>query len=215
MALIDDWLIYLEEPDAFSKNHFEPMITDTGNPLDLQRAFGSLPQGAAMIERIERLRSETNFTGLYHVQDPSRRLGHDAMIEKARKYCDHVSDFLRDIDMADLAKSVDNGGFSYLDVHSYDFRDSDGRLGLNETGEVLEDEFTLKLKKGPHYLLGLFQAVLFMTKIPVVTRYIMQPVVKFPLNEADGYATWIGGAAIAFGDRGNFLLVEPELIRQS
>lgn len=73
MALIDDWLIYLEEPDAFSKNHFEPMITDTRNPLDLQRAFGSLPQGAAMIERIERLRSETNFTGLYYLQDPSVR----------------------------------------------------------------------------------------------------------------------------------------------
>ncbi|RVV96499.1 hypothetical protein EKE94_18425 [Mesobaculum littorinae] len=215
MALIDDWLIYLEEPDAFSKNHFEPMITDTGNPLDLHRAFAPLPQGAAMVERIERLRSETRFTGLYHVQDPNRRLSQDAMIGKARSYCDHVSDFLRGIDMADLAQSVDTGDFRYLDVHSYDFRDTDGRLGLNETGEVLEDEFTLTLQKGPHYLMGLFQAVLFMTKIPVVTRYIMQPVVEFPLNEVDGYAAWIGGAAIAFGDGDNFLLVEPELIPQS
>lgn len=212
MTLIDDWLIYLEKPDAFSKDHFEPMITDTGNPHDLQRAFGSLPQGAALIERIECLRSETEFTGLYHVQDPSRRLGHDALIQRARSYCDCVSDFLRDIGMVDLVKSVNNANFRYLDVRNYDFRDSDGCLGLNETGEILEDEFISVLKNGPHYLMSLFQAVLFMTKIPVVTRYIMRPIADFPLNEVDGYATWIGGAAIAFGDRKNFLLVERELI---
>lgn len=210
MARIDDWLTYLEDPDAFPKDHFEPLITDTGTPLDLREAFGGLARGDALIERIEQVRRQTLFTGLYYVQDPERRLPAPALEARARKYCDHVSDFMTEIGMADLSRKIDGAEFAYLDVDDYDFRDADGSLGLNETGEVLDDEFTGALRRGPHYLFGLFQAVLFMTKVPVVTRYVMAPVVDFPLEETDGYQTWIGGAALTFGDRRAYLLLTPQ-----
>lgn len=79
MSLQDDWLKYADDPNAFSYDHFAPLITGTEEPVDLEIAFGKLPNGRELIKRIERVRWETAFTGLYHVPAIESRMDRDQM----------------------------------------------------------------------------------------------------------------------------------------
>lgn len=58
------------------------------------------------------------------------------------------------------------------------------------------------------YYYGLKEAVLFMTKIPEVTRYILDPLVHYPVNDELAYELWKGGARINFFEKCTYIIVD-------
>ena len=46
--------------------------------------------------------------------------------------------------------------------------------------------------------MGLEEAALFMTKVPPVTRYILDAIVDYPVDDEAYYELWRGGGRIEF-----------------
>ncbi|MFV0476161.1 MAG: hypothetical protein ACK5MQ_18445 [Pikeienuella sp.] len=114
MTLQDDWLKYVEDPSSFSYDHFAPLITDTEEPVDLESAFGKLPNGAELIRRIERVREETAFTGLYHVPAREERLDRNKLRILAERYANSIAERLREIGEIDQAQYIHRGSVEFI-----------------------------------------------------------------------------------------------------
>lgn len=198
MTLQDDWLKYVDEPDAFSYDHFAPLITDTEEPVDLEVAFGKLPNGAELIRRIERVREETAFTGLYHVPAREDRLDRNQMRTLAERYANSVATRLHEIGEVEQAHFIRNAPIEFVRKSSFEAREKTGQLFFVNASMDIQDDFVDFTSHSRPYFMGLEEAALFMTKVPPVTRYILDAIVDYPVDDEAYYELWRGGGRIEF-----------------
>lgn len=210
MSLQDDWLKYVEDPNTFSYDHFAPLITDTGEPVILEKAFGALPNGQELIRRIKLIRSETEFTGLYHIPRRPYALTKPEMRPYADRYADSVAELLKNIGEHDAAKQVEFNQFEYIKRSQWKRSDPNNPLLLNDVFDFIGDEFSRALIAVGDYMFGLDEAVLFMTKVPEVTRFVLGALVDFPVDDEAAYELWKGGARIDFGEEKTYIILADD-----
>lgn len=198
MSLQDDWLEYIESPESFTKYYFAPLITDTEEPINLELAFKSLPNGADFVERIKRVRAGTAFTGLYHIPASDGRISKADLKKLGERYADSISKRLRYIGDNKQADIVYYKPIEFI-VESK-FRDlwKSGNAGLLNASMDIEFDFVDFICEFPDYMDGLQEAVLHMTKSPPVTRYILSAIVDYPVDDEAYYELWAGGGDIEF-----------------
>ena len=198
MSLQDDWLRYISNSTLFDKYHFGPLITDTEEPVDLEAAFIGLPNGRELIKRIERIRRETAFTGLYHVPATEERLDRVPLKTLARRYADSVADRLREIGETEQASLILHNPIEFISESDFKKKEAARELRFLNTAMDLSNDFIDLTEDEPKYMYGLKEAVLFMTKFPAITRYILSAIVKYPVDDEAYYELWKGGADIEF-----------------
>lgn len=198
MSLQDDWLEYLDKPDAFSCDHFASLITDTEQPVDLEKAFGNLSNGGLLIERIERVRNETAFTGLYHVPASGDRIGRSKLKVLAERYADSVASRLKDIGEQDLNNSVFYSPIEFLRASDFQKKKSSREFKISNAAMYISDDFIDWPEHDPDYYYALKEAVYMMTTKPQVTRYILSAIVDYPVDDEAYFELWAGGGDIEF-----------------
>jgi len=210
MSLQDDWLEYIRKPNSYSYDHFAPLITDTDEPLDLETAFGALPNGHELVRRINRVRNETSFTGLYYVENKKGYLPKNLMHPLAERYADSVANLLDEIGESSIAKQARFNPIEFVSESKVVSDFDANTLGLNEALDFVGDEFVDAKPKSMTFLRGLSEAVLFMTKVPEVTRYILGAMVEFPVDDEAAYELWKGGARVDFGDEKTYIILSDD-----
>lgn len=206
MAILDDWLDYLADPGAFDPYDYGPLITSIEDDDDLTRAFGSLPQGDALIERIKLVRSQAEFTGLYYIPPVTNHAQQLSKQDLARNYTKSVADVLDQFGKHQLATKVLENPLIEVSVADWKRSDPSNPLKLNNVFEILEDKALSYASGAGDWLYGLEEAVRGMTTIPEVTRYIIQPISNFPLDDKIAYDLWLSAYRMDFGDEANYLI---------
>lgn len=72
-------------------------------------------------------------------------------------------------------------------------------IGDDETGIIFER---------PGWLLGLYEAVYMMTTIPEVTRYLLAPFLRYPLNDEPATKLWLMGYSVDFTEDNTLLIAD-------
>jgi hypothetical protein len=76
MTRAQDWLIYLKDPDAFEMDHFSQSLVDNSPEysIDVDLFFSFTQHKNQVIERINKLKSQTYFNGLYYLPKSSEAI---------------------------------------------------------------------------------------------------------------------------------------------
>ncbi|ATG47259.1 hypothetical protein CEW89_06555 [Celeribacter ethanolicus] len=204
MSLLDDWLSYVENPSRFNKHHFESLMLELETRKDLEAAFAGLPGGWAFIERIEQLRKDADFNGTYLLAKP-REVDADA-IALAEAYRDAVADRLFELGNDD-ASYIRKQPVKLISSDDYDAGYKAGALGLLDATMTIGDDAIDVASERPKWIRGLREAVYMMTTIPEVTRYLLGPILRYPMNDEPAARLWLMGHRIDFTKDNTLLIV--------
>lgn len=204
MSLRDDWKKYIKDTSAFDKHHFESLMLELDTKAALVDAFEALPNGRKFVDIITNLRKRANSNGTYLFASPGTVTESDHLLVRA--YCDSISDYLRDIG------DPESGQISGEDIveiphDEYRIKKRAGQLKLLQAPTTIDDEYIDARLSGPKWLGGLYEAVYMMTTVPEVTRYLLSPFVKYPLNEEPAFELWLRGHRVDFCESHALLIV--------
>ncbi|HRK42805.1 MAG TPA: hypothetical protein PLH11_07185 [Gemmobacter sp.] len=201
MSLLDDWLSYVEKPSRFDKHHFESLMLELDNAESLHQAFDGLRNGAAFVSRIMDFRARADFNGTYLLPPPPPHT-HTQVVtphayELAAQYRDAVADRLTELDYTQASAIARS---RVVEISSRDFqREKElGRLRVHDVETMLGDDFIDCYAEFPRWILGLREAVYMMTTFPAITRYLLWPIVKYPLDETPAAELWLMGHWVEF-----------------
>ncbi len=204
MALIDDWLAYVEKPDRFDKHHFGGLMLELETPTLLHRALDPLPNGSAVADRIAKFRERADFNGTYLLARPQ---GISAAARRlAEAYRDGVCDRLRELNDSEAA-FIRNSPVEEISVESYRRLRQEGALRLLNATMTLEFCEKESTRAFPEWKRGLREAIYMMTTIPEVTRYLLWPIFRYPLDDTPAAELWLMGHRIDFCEDRTLLIV--------
>lgn len=192
MSLIDDWKSYVESPSRFKMSHFEDLMSELETATDLHDAFDRLPGGFDFAENILKLRAGTDATGTYLLPTEQTPTPEDSI--SAIAYRDAVYDRLRELN-DDEAQIV--GSAPLVEISVEDYKKIDPSLFLNAPISISQD-YIFYTSKHPKWIRGLFEAVYTLTNIPEVTRSLLSPIAKYPLNDEIAFNLWMRGHRMDF-----------------
>lgn len=204
MTLLEDWLAYLEEPDLFDQHHFEGLALELQTAENLNTAFFSLPGGEGLVQRIIDIRRQADFNGTYLLAR-NKVIDIDAY-KQAERYKDSVADRLRELDDSD-AILVQANPISGIEHSDYQYLRSSSKLSLLNVSMTLEDDFIKYCAALPDWVWGLYEVIYMMTTIPEVTRYLLWPIVRYPLNDEPAMKLWLMGHRMDFCQDRSLLIV--------
>ena len=171
-----------------------------------------LPNGRELIKRIARVRRETAFTGVYHIPAKEGRLDKAQLKKLAGRYADSVTDRLRECGEAEQAAFILNAPVEFISESEFKKKGTAKELLFINTSMDISDDFIDFTDEFPDYLLGLEEAVLFMTKSPAVTRYILSAIVKYPVDDEAYYELWKGGGDIEFCEDKTLVIIPDDFV---
>lgn len=209
MATLEDWKRQIAGDSDLDKSEFADLIPRDGDEAFLREAFLTLPKGQVLIERIRELLLENDNTGLYVLPKKENRLPLSDIGVIADEYRQRVAEYMQFIGQMEMAKEVMSPEVQVVDKNS-DFYDTIKNEPFPHSEAISEVEFQFSdaLDAGGDHMFVLDEAVLFLTKYPAITRYIMEDVVKFPLKHESYYRLWKGGGDIYFFKNRVLLLCE-------
>ncbi|QND51893.1 hypothetical protein HB779_08235 [Phyllobacterium sp. 628] len=203
MATLEDWKVKLAGHSGLEKSEFADLIPRDGNEQFMQEAFATLPNGQILIERIKRLLSENDNSGLYVIPKKENHRPETEITTMLRACCTNVANYLDQISNPELASHARNDKIQvvytndafYQAIHDEPFPHS-------EALAEVEYQFIVWMNKIGKYMFPLNEAILGLTKYPAVTRYLLEDVVGFPLEHKPYYDLWkAGGDVYFFADR--------------
>lgn len=195
MDIQDDWKSYVADPSRFNKLHFESLMLELETLEQLHEAFDNLPAGSEFVDRLNDLRAQADFSGTYlvphakPVTDESRRL--------AEQYRDNVFDYLREQGDQEAGIIAANP-ITEISMDEYRIGKKTGNLCLLDAPMNIDFNHLDVMDEYPKWLDGLREALYMMTTIPEVTRYLLSPIVKFPLDDGPAAALWLQGQRMDF-----------------
>lgn len=195
MSLMDDWLAYVGDPSQFDSFHFEALLLEVDTEAKVEKAFAPLPGGAELAKRLNAFRSAAEFNGTYLLPGQRKR-GEPEQL--AARYRDGVSDRLRDMGRGEEARLVDAAPIGSLPAEAFEEERGAGNLRLLEVLKEIENDFFDEMDAQPGWIDGLYEALYAATNFPVITRYLIQPVMKYPLDESAYAEIWLGGDRVEF-----------------
>lgn len=209
MATLQDWKRELEGESELDESEFADFIPRNGDDAFLQEAFASLPNGQILIKRLQELLSENDNSGLYVVPRKENWRPLSSIREFAEEYRRNLSKYLISIGQAHVSNEVLSEKVQIVYRNS-DFYDAirGEPFPHSEALSVIENRFIDELNSLGSYMFALNEAVLFLTKYPGITRYIIESTIKFPLNHEPYYKLWRSGGDIYFFKERVLLLCE-------
>lgn len=211
MSLIDDWKAYVQKPSAFGKHHFESLMLELATPEQYYDAFDNLPAGRTFADRLVQFRSQTNATGTYLV--PFAKSVSEESKDLAETYRDSVVDYLRETNDSN-AQIIESNPIVEMSVVDYRSGKKAGSLNLLNIMMNIEFDYFDAMDDQPSWIDGLYEAVYMMTTLPTVTRYLLSPILKFPIDDKAAASLWLnGGHRVDFCKDRTLLIIDgPEQI---
>jgi hypothetical protein len=209
--LIDEWEKYLRDPAQTDYTIFAPVLTDTVNPVTPEQVLGTLPGGMGMAARVNDLVERTKFNGLYHLPDPARALKPDQLTHLAKEQAREIATYLEGEKQRDLASHlIDPEVILTSDIDDFHATINNNRALLNEGISFAIDDFITSKTSKDLRLLGAGEAILHLTMMPLVTNYILDASVGFPVSFKPGFELYIGGGRCSYFDDRILLLVPKD-----
>ncbi|KIC39474.1 hypothetical protein [Leisingera sp. ANG-M7] len=205
MALLDDWLSYVDDPSRFDRYHFESLMLELETRKHLEIAFSHLSGGLEFIERIIWLREQAAFNGTYLLSKPKEI--NSEIITLAELYRDCVADRLSELGDDEAVIIRKNPILKILKSQYKQYLKS-GTLPFLEAMDTIGDDEIRVSSKKPRWRLGLHEAVYMMTTVPEVTRYIMSPFLHYPLNDEPATKLWLMGYRVDFTEDSTLLIMD-------
>lgn len=205
MTLLDDWLVYVDKPDRFDQDHFASLMLELGTPALLHRALDPLPNGAEVAELITGFRKRADFNGTY-LLPPIHDSDLSLAWQLAEKYRDGVTDRLRELDDPEAALVGDS---LIVEIGYEDYRrlKQARELRLLNATMTISDDFVDFKAKFPEWIDGLYEALYMMTTFPEITRYLLWPMLRYPLDDTPAAEIWLMGHRIDFCEDRTLLIV--------
>lgn len=209
MATLEDWKAKIAGRSDLDKSEFAGFIPRDGNQEFLREAFGTLPRGNELIRRIQQVLSENDNSAPYVIPKKENWRPEQELLPLLHQYRKSTRDFLYTKGRQEIAGFLeseqvrvvyDNNEFLETIRSNSDY--------YSEADEAVGDEFNRKIIGVGTYMISLKEAVLFLTKYPGVTRYIMQETAGFELNHISYYQLWRAGGDVYFFEDYSLLLCE-------
>lgn len=203
MATLDDWKEKVAGRSALDADEFQDLIPRTNNREFLREAFGALPGGRTLIERVENLLSENNNSSLYVIPKKENWLPEEKIRQYLKSYCDNLAKYAKTIEREDLGSQANSSSIQvvYDNDKFYEIIQSEP-FPHSEILSEIEYRYIEYLGRVGNYMYALDEAVLALTKYPAVTRYILEQAANFPLEHKPYYEMWkAGGDVYFFTDR--------------
>ncbi|MEL6586785.1 MAG: hypothetical protein AAFY65_15470 [Pseudomonadota bacterium] len=204
MALIDDWIAYVEDPTRFSMSHFESLIETLETEEALHQAFDRLPGGSHFVAGLVAFRARTDGTGVYRQPKAVEVRSED--LDLASAYRDNMVDRLRDLGDPEAAL-IRDAPLEQIAQAEYKQLSAEGSLPLLDAPMGIAQDFIIATKGAPKWIRGLYEAVYMMTTIPEVSRWLVSPVVTYPLDDAPAGELWLRGHRMDFCEDRTLLIV--------
>jgi hypothetical protein len=193
-----DWLKYLKDPNSFDMDHFAQSLVDTSleYSIDLDLFFSFTPQRADVIERIKKLKSSTEFNGLYYLPKSKEMITESAARQK-------LWDCIRVSANHSRLKGEDNEArelesmniVTTHDIDTFHEANTDVSLDRNFSFDRLHECFKEYAFDTSEVYFAVFESVLNLTTYPMVTDYLLSSAVKYPVDFTSFYDLYIGGAS--------------------
>lgn len=211
MDLLSEWKRLLSGTSDADQSEFEFLIPHDATEDWLRDAFGTLPNGHIMIQKIGDLLKENTSNGLYIVPKRENYIGQNAIEELALDYRDNVVKYLNNNGHGEVAREIHNDNFIFVhEPQEFLSMAGDSTLGLSEAEYEVDNDFIDKFESIGEWTFALHEAVLFLTKSYVVTRYILEEVIPLELNSRPFYELWRGGGNLCFMKSRTLLLCRAE-----
>ena len=205
MTLIDNWFAYVSDPGLFEPNHFEGLMLELDTPSKLHAAFDNLPHGFEFAKRLISFRERADFNGTY-LLPPERSHQGDRLVY-AERYRDGFSDRLREIGYSSDAEVISSVPVEEILYDEYkDFKLSNS-LPLLSVAMEMDFDVSDWYDNFPEWIFGLDEAVLMMTTYPAITRYLMWPIIKYPMDDESYAELWLMGHTIEFCENKTLLVI--------
>jgi|GEM_PF-2337320 len=204
MSLLDDWKKYVEEPTSFDKHHFESLMLELETTKDIHDAFDSLPSGQAFADRLIDVRTKADFSGTYLVPHVGAITA--ATYQLAESYRDGIFDFLKERNDLE-ASTIAANPIVEIDKSNYRTGKKMGSLNLLNVTWTIDDIYIDYIFEHPSWMRGLREAVYMMTTVPEVTRYLLSPIINFPLDDGPAAELWLSGHRMDFCKDRTLLIV--------
>jgi hypothetical protein len=198
MSKSDDWQVYLNDPDAFDQDHFAQSLVDPTPEyaIDLNLFFSFVPQKLQIIERINDLKAQTDFNGLYYLPKSSKVYSEDEATRVLQIIVKNLSDHSRLKGELDDAKLLAKAKLSITnDIDEFHMANIDTSRDRTYAFDTLSDAFRGHAHRQSRVYSAVFEAVLNMTSYPMVRNYLINPAVDYPFDFKPFYDLFIGGAA--------------------
>lgn len=199
MNLVEEWHKYLAGNSHLDEFDFAFLIEHDITEAKLFGLFGTFPNAGSMVDRILQVIGENNSRGMYVIPNPKNRLSEQKLVDLAKVYRDSVRRFLESSGKEDVAQELKGDNVEIVNnFENFMQISGDYSLGHSEAEDevtyIFDDYFE---KFGPSGY-ALDEAVLHLTKDPVITRYIFEKSVDFPLSSEPYYRLWKGGGDMIF-----------------
>lgn len=205
MTLLDDWIAYVADPGLFDPSHFEALMLELDTPSKLNSAFRDLPNGFDFVKRLVWFRenSELNGTYLLPLEGSPQK---DRMIY-AERYRDSVSDRLREMGECGEAGIISSAPVEEMLYDEYKSKKLARSLPFLNAPMAIDFDVSDWYNRFPEWIFGLDEAVLMMTTYPAVTRYLMWPITKYPLDDESYAKLWLMGNSMDFCEDKTLLII--------
>ena len=207
MSRLDDWLTYLDDPDAFDEDHFASSLVDNDPEFAIppSEMFSFTSNAPLIVERIENLKRRTEFNGLYYVPRFEERMGRDSIVSSCKRCVDELVKFSRlkgDLEGADALASA---RFTVIDdLDHFHALNTDTIRPRSNAFMKLERSFNRTATSINECYYGAIEAVLSMTNMPMVKNYILNPDVNMSVQFKYFFDLYVGG--------GQFTDFEEEIV---
>ena len=194
MTFVDDWTIYRNDETAFDRYHFVSLLKDHHSTSELGTIFGGLDGADGAMSRITQLFDESQLGGFDdRLPRPERVLQPREALALTRSICagqkkhlaglgaDDVADELDGLQVVMASLSQIKAEIENQDNLAYAIHDE---IGDDYAGQPFEPR---------HVFTGLYEAALALTRLPAITRYLLDPIWPYSQKYDEDVALYLGG----------------------
>jgi hypothetical protein len=207
MELLEEFRKALEGDSEVNPFDFKTLIPYNADDETVSAIFGTLPNSASIIRRVNELLRENGTGGAYIVPDQKNAIGTEMATSLAKRYALSLKDLLRTHGNLDEANEINTDNVQIFSSNEDFLRAADDpSLDPCEAYEELRLIVRDELKKITKGQFALSEAVLGLTNYPQISHHILAPAMKLNLDTQPYYELWKGGYDVNFL-RGKLLLL--------
>jgi hypothetical protein len=206
-------LIYLKDSDAFDQDYFAQSLVDDSPEyaINPENFFSFTPHKAQVIERINDLKAQTEFNGLYFRPKLSEQMSASQVIRTLQKIISISSERSRAMGEIEEAKALSEIKIVTTDdIEKFHELNIDSAQDRNPSFTRIRDSLRRLAFDQSEVYFAVFESVVSMTTYPMVGNHILNPAVNYPLDFKPFYDLFIRGASFTEFTKEIFLFV-PEL----
>ena len=196
MSRAEDWLVYLNDPDAFDRDHFAQSLLDKSPEYAVapDELFAFSPYRDSIVARLNDLIVHTNFNGLYYLPRDDLKLSPEKATNTLKDIVRVTAEYARIKGSLADAQSLQGANFVILrDIDEFQNFNTNLERDRTECFDLLGDAFRLHGYNNWKVFFAVKEAVLSLTNMPMVTNHILNAGLKFQFDFQPFFDFYIGG----------------------